>query len=66
MRVSPLLIRHAAFCRAFGCFLRVEVSRHRFREVLDGMSRDELQARTGATLHFAPDCGVLRAPPLEG
>jgi 3-oxoadipate CoA-transferase beta subunit len=36
------------------------------REVLDGMSRDELQARTGATLHFAPDCGVLRTPPLEG
>lgn len=36
------------------------------REVLDGLSRDELQARTGAALHFAPDCGVLRAPPLQG
>ena len=36
------------------------------REILEGMSRDELQARTGATLNFAPDCGVLRAPALEG
>ena len=36
------------------------------REILDGMSRDELQARTGATLHFAADCGVLRAPAMEG
>ena len=35
------------------------------REVLDGLSRDALQARSGATLHFAPDCAVLRAPPLE-
>lgn len=36
------------------------------REILDGMTRDALQARTGAKLHFAPDCGVLRAPALEG
>jgi 3-oxoadipate CoA-transferase beta subunit len=36
------------------------------REVLEGLSREELQARTGAKLSFAPDCGVLRAPPLEG
>lgn len=36
------------------------------REILDGMSRDELQARTGAKLNFATDCGVLRAPALEG
>ncbi len=36
------------------------------REMLEGMSRDELQARTGATLNFAPDCGPLRPPPLEG
>ena len=36
------------------------------REILEGMSREELQKRTGATLHFAPDCGVLRAPALEG
>ena len=34
------------------------------REILDGLSRDELQARSGATLAFAPDCGTLRAPPL--
>ncbi|MSP04891.1 MAG: 3-oxoacid CoA-transferase subunit B [Acetobacteraceae bacterium] len=36
------------------------------REILEGMNRDELQARTGAKLNFAPDCGVLRAPVLEG
>jgi hypothetical protein len=24
-----------------------------------------LQARSGATLAFAPDCGVLRAPLIE-
>ena len=29
------------------------------REVLEGMSHADLQARTGATLMFAPDCGVL-------
>jgi 3-oxoadipate CoA-transferase beta subunit len=35
------------------------------REILDGITRDELQARSGARLAFAPDCGVLRAPPIE-
>jgi len=35
------------------------------REMLDGLNRDELQARSGATLAFAPDCGVLRAQPIE-
>src|SRR5271165_7107938 len=34
------------------------------REILDGISRDELQARSGAPLTFAPDCGALRAPPV--
>lgn len=32
------------------------------REMLDGLSRDNLQARTGAMLRFADDCGVLTAP----
>ncbi len=32
------------------------------RELLDGLGRAELQAKTGAPLHFADDCGVL-APP---
>ncbi|MDH3703780.1 MAG: 3-oxoacid CoA-transferase subunit B [Alphaproteobacteria bacterium] len=32
------------------------------REILDGLPRDELQARSGATLAFAEDCGVLTAP----
>jgi 3-oxoadipate CoA-transferase beta subunit len=32
------------------------------REILDGLSRDELQAKTGAKLTFAPDCGVLKTP----
>lgn len=34
------------------------------REVLDGLSRDDLQARTGARLAFADDCGALVAPKL--
>ena len=33
-------------------------------ELIDGMTRDELQARTGAPLTFAPDCRTLVAPPL--
>lgn len=34
------------------------------REMLEGMSQAELQARTGAALAFAPDCGALLAPGL--
>ena len=34
------------------------------REILDGLSRDALQAHTGSPLRFAPDCGVLTAPDL--
>jgi len=30
------------------------------RELVDGLTRDELQARTAAPLHFAPDLGELR------
>jgi 3-oxoadipate CoA-transferase, beta subunit len=32
------------------------------REILDGLSRDELQAKSGAALRYADDCGVLSAP----
>jgi hypothetical protein len=35
------------------------------REILDGMSRNELQTRSGARLAFAPDCGALRTPMVE-
>ncbi|MBV8702677.1 MAG: 3-oxoacid CoA-transferase subunit B [Acetobacteraceae bacterium] len=35
------------------------------REVVPGVSREELQARSGAPLAFASDCGALRAPALE-
>ncbi|MDD9927813.1 MAG: 3-oxoadipate CoA-transferase, partial [Rhodospirillaceae bacterium] len=35
------------------------------REILDGLSRDELQAKTGAPLAFAEDCGALTAPKLD-
>jgi 3-oxoadipate CoA-transferase beta subunit len=34
------------------------------REFLAGMSREDLQARTGAKLAFAPDCRTLEAPVL--
>ena len=33
-------------------------------EVLAGVSREELQARTAAPLRFAADCGVLAAPDI--
>ena len=34
------------------------------REILDGMSVEDLRARTGADLAVAPDCRPLRAPDL--
>jgi 3-oxoadipate CoA-transferase beta subunit len=34
------------------------------REIVEGIAHEELQARTGAPLGFAPDCTVLRAPTL--
>ncbi len=34
------------------------------RQIVAGLGRDELQARTGATLRFAPGCGELAAPAL--
>jgi 3-oxoadipate CoA-transferase beta subunit len=33
-------------------------------EIAEGLSREELQARTGAPLTFAADCKVLTAPPI--
>ena len=35
-------------------------------EILDGIGREALQARTGAKLTFAPDCRALSAPPISG
>jgi acyl CoA:acetate/3-ketoacid CoA transferase beta subunit len=34
------------------------------REMLDGLSREELEAKTDAPLRYAEDCGVLSAPVL--
>lgn len=34
------------------------------REIVDGLSREALQAKSGARLNFAADCGVLSAPEL--
>lgn len=34
------------------------------REIVDGLSREALQAKSGARLNFAADCGVLGAPEL--
>jgi 3-oxoadipate CoA-transferase, beta subunit len=34
------------------------------REMVEGLSREELQAKTGAKLSFAPDCKPLAAPPI--
>jgi len=73
---SPRLLERCALpLTAVNCVKRVftdiavvDVTETGFlvREILDGMSRAELQARTGAKLAFAADCGVLRAPVLEG
>ncbi len=35
------------------------------QEIVEGVSREALQARSGAALAFAADCGVLRAPRLQ-
>ena len=35
------------------------------REILDGLTRNDLRIRSGAPLAFAPDCAVLHAPPIE-
>jgi 3-oxoadipate CoA-transferase beta subunit len=35
------------------------------REILGGLSREDLQARTGATVAFARDCRTLEVPMLE-
>jgi 3-oxoadipate CoA-transferase beta subunit len=52
--------------RLFTDLAVVEVTSSGFlvREILDGMDRAELQARSGAPLAFAPDCRPLTAPPL--
>lgn len=34
------------------------------QEILEGLSRDALQAKTDAPLSFSPSCGVLTAPDL--
>ena len=33
-------------------------------DMVDGLSRDDLQARSGARLNFSADCRVLAAPPI--
>ena len=33
-------------------------------DIVDGLSRESLQARSGAKLNFAADCRVLAAPPI--
>src|SRR5438132_14198496 len=71
---SPRLIETCALpLTAVGCVRRVytdlamiEVTSAGFlvHEVLDGLSRADLAARTGAPLAFSPDCRALAAPPL--
>jgi len=53
--------------RVFTDIAVVEVTPSGFlvREFLDGLSREDLQARTGAKLAFAPDCRTLEARLLE-
>jgi 3-oxoadipate CoA-transferase beta subunit len=44
--------------------LSVTASGFLVHEIVAGLSRSELQARSGAVLHFSEDCGVLSPPPL--
>ncbi len=44
----------------------IEASGFLVRELVPGLSREELAARTGAPLAFASDCKDLVAPTLEG
>jgi 3-oxoadipate CoA-transferase beta subunit len=34
------------------------------REMINGLSRNELQAKSGGPLSYADDCGILSAPEL--
>jgi 3-oxoadipate CoA-transferase beta subunit len=71
---APRLLRKCSLpLTALGCvrwifsdLAVVEVTAAGFlvHELIAGMSREELQARTGAPLTFAPDCRTLTAPPL--
>ena len=56
----------ACVTRVYTDLAVVEVTKAGFlvREMQEGMSREELQARTGAPLQFASDCRPLAAPPL--
>jgi 3-oxoadipate CoA-transferase beta subunit len=53
--------------RIFTDIAVVEVTATGFlvREIIDGISRADLQARTGAPLSYAADCRPLTAPPLS-
>jgi 3-oxoadipate CoA-transferase beta subunit len=44
--------------------ITIEPSGMVVHEILEGLSRDELQKRTGAPLTFAPGCKVLTAPDI--
>jgi 3-oxoadipate CoA-transferase beta subunit len=52
--------------RVFTDFAVIDVTEAGFvvREVVPGLSREDLQARSESPLTFAPDCRALRAPAL--
>ena len=54
--------------RVFTDLAVIDVTRDGFvvREIVPGLSRDDLAARIAAPLAFAPDCGALIAPALDG
>jgi 3-oxoadipate CoA-transferase beta subunit len=71
---TPRLLRRCSLpLTAPGCVRRVytdlaviDVTDQGFvvREILAGLPREGLQARTGAALRFAPDCSTLATPDL--
>lgn len=71
---TPRLVEKCSYPETgFGCVDRVytslavvDITQDGFLavEILDGLSRDDLQAQTGAPLAFAPDCGILTTPDL--
>jgi len=60
------LTAKACVTRIFTDIAVVDVTSSGFvaREIIPGLSADDVRARTGADIAIAPDCGTIDAPPL--
>ena len=67
--ILPYLVRYRwQVVLAFACLIAITATTLivpiLMKEIVDGLSREELQQRTGAPLTFAPDCKAINAPAL--